>query len=191
MRRKERGRASSSAVLGVLLALATPSWAHEGEKRLIGGVEEVRVSEAGLPFLARVDSGARACSIHATSIEIRDASPNPGEDVGKAISFDVENGKGEKVRVSTTLDRVVRVRSAVGAEERPAVYLTFEWNGAPKRVLVTLRDRGQMQYKLLLGRNWLEDDFVVDVSRATAPPSAPLVPDGAGTRTGNPSRSAP
>jgi hypothetical protein len=33
-----------------------------------------------------------------------------------------------------------------------------------KKVLVTLNDRENMKYPLLLGRNFLRDDFVVNVS---------------------------
>jgi hypothetical protein len=34
-----------------------------------------------------------------------------------------------------------------------------------KKVLVTLNDREQMKYPLLLGRNFLRDDFLVNVSQ--------------------------
>jgi hypothetical protein len=151
--------------VAALLALAQPSWAAAGEKKVVGAVEEVRVAEARLPFLARVDSGAAACSIHATAIAAKGGATALAESVGKEITFDVVNAHGEKVRVCATLEKMTRVRSAVGAEERPTVYLTLESNGIRKRVLVTLKDREDMDYKLLLGRNWLEGDFVVDVSR--------------------------
>jgi hypothetical protein len=32
-------------------------------------------------------------------------------------------------------------------------------------VLVNLNDRSAMKYRLLLGRNWLENDYLVDVAR--------------------------
>jgi hypothetical protein len=31
--------------------------------------------------------------------------------------------------------------------------------------MVNLNDRSAMKYRLLLGRNWLENDYLVDVAR--------------------------
>ncbi|MBI5442109.1 MAG: ATP-dependent zinc protease [Deltaproteobacteria bacterium] len=161
-----RARPWLSALAALLLALVQATGAGAGEKKVIGAVEQVTVGEAGLPFLARVDSGARVCSIHATSIRVEEGgSPELAENVGKEISFRVENARGDDVKLRATLEKIMVVRSAVGTEERPAVYLTLESQGVKKKVLVSLRDREEMDYKLLLGRNWLEGDFLVDVSR--------------------------
>jgi hypothetical protein len=43
------------------------------------------------------------------------------------------------------------------------VMLPLEWNGVKKDVLVTINDRTDMDYPLLIGRNFLRGDFVVDV----------------------------
>jgi len=43
------------------------------------------------------------------------------------------------------------------------VPLTFRWKSMEKEVLVTLSDRNHMEYPLLLGRNFLRGDFLVDV----------------------------
>jgi hypothetical protein len=43
------------------------------------------------------------------------------------------------------------------------VPLTLRWKGVEKTVSVTLNDRNGMEYPLLLGRNFLRGDFVVDV----------------------------
>lgn len=53
--------------------------------------------------------------------------------------------------------------SAQGREKRYLVRLTLSAMGVRKTILVNLRDRSQLRYKLLLGRNWLADDFLVDV----------------------------
>jgi hypothetical protein len=63
----------------------------------------------------------------------------------------------------------VRIRSGVFADgeydRRYKVPLVFEWNGFRKEVLVTLNDRTHMEYPLLVGRNFLSGDFLVDVDK--------------------------
>ncbi len=46
-------------------------------------------------------------------------------------------------------------------DRHPVACMT--WNDASKTVLVTLNDRNAMQFRLLLGRNWLRGDYIVDV----------------------------
>ena len=65
------------------------------------------------------------------------------------------------------------VRNAVGQEERVYVELTIRHQGVEKQVQASLNDRSSLNYALLLGRNWLQDDFVVDVTRNAVPPSQP------------------
>jgi hypothetical protein len=48
---------------------------------------------------------------------------------------------------------------------RPRVTLELELGGVAKRVRVSLRDRSRMDYKLLVGRDFLAGDFLVDVDR--------------------------
>jgi hypothetical protein len=45
------------------------------------------------------------------------------------------------------------------------VRLTLSCQGIEKDTLVSLNDRSEMQYPLLLGRDFLSDDFAADVSR--------------------------
>jgi len=55
------------------------------------------------------------------------------------------------------------VRNAQGVETRYQIPLTLRWHGIDKLIRVNLRDRSAMTYKLLIGRDWLMGDFVVDV----------------------------
>ncbi|HEY9052869.1 MAG TPA: RimK/LysX family protein, partial [Gammaproteobacteria bacterium] len=55
------------------------------------------------------------------------------------------------------------VKTSEGKELRYKVPLTIKWKSTRKTVLVTLNDRRSMSYPFLLGRNWLQNDFLVDV----------------------------
>ena len=152
-----------AVLLLAALTLTVPN-AEAAEKRIVGATEVVTMEEAGLSFLGRMDTGAATTSIHAVDIEIEGAST--GKDfVGKRVAFTVMNARGEACRLTARVEKVEAVRTSEGREERLYVYLTLGRQEVEKRVLVNLNDRRAMKFRLLLGRNWLENDFLVDVAR--------------------------
>lgn len=167
-----RSRRTAGALLAALALLASgcaaTSGGGAGAARVLGATEVLRVEAAQLDFLARIDTGAGTTSIHALDLEIRDAAARAEDNVGREIRFRVVNERGEAAQLSGEIAGVVRVRSAQGTENRYAVPLDLAWRGVSKRVLVNLRDRTSMDYKLLVGRDWLRGDFLVDVDRSAA-----------------------
>jgi len=129
----------------------------------VGATAKIHVKEAALDFDARIDTGARTTSIHATEVVCENPSPDKKANIGKPISFLVTNALGEQQRVETTITDVTEVRNAQGVETRYAVPMTLYWQGNPRHINVNLRDRSAMTYKLLIGRDWLTGNCVVDV----------------------------
>jgi hypothetical protein len=123
--------------------------------RVVGAAERVRVIDADLEVLARIDTGAAACSLHAEEIEVD----------WDQVHFVLSDGNGVRQRLSAPIADHAWVNSAHGKDLRPRVALQLELGGVRKRVLVSLRDRSRMQYKMLVGRDFLAGDFVVDVAR--------------------------
>jgi len=136
--------------------------------RVVGATEVVHVEEAGLDFLARVDTGARTSSLHALDLEIEDPAPHVEDNVGHAIRFRVVNERGESARVSSVIVDVVAVRQALGTELRYAVPLHLTWRGIHRELRVNLRDRSAIDHKLLVGRDWIGEGLLVDVERNPA-----------------------
>jgi hypothetical protein len=134
------------------------------EKMTVGAVEKIYIPEVKLYFLARIDTGAKMTSINAQNIKIENPNKNKEENIGKKISFDVINEKNEQYKFVTNIVGIKQVRNAQGVETRYMVPLTLRWKDFEKKINVNLRDRTKMTYKLLIGRDWLMDDFVVDVS---------------------------
>lgn len=124
-------------------------------KRVIGPTEIVAIADASIGLPARVDTGAKTTSVHAESIEV----------VDDVVHFELVCQDGRRVMLERPLAKVRQVRSATGSEKRVFVELTLSHGGHAKPVLVNLKDRSHMAYPLLLGRNWLMDDYIVDVSR--------------------------
>ncbi len=156
-----------STVLFFLLACWLPGYAHAESsrinKRIIGQECWVHIEEIDLDFLARVDTGATSTSLHGTDFMIIDGTDDYRENVGKIINFLTVSTDGKYKRMEAEIAKVQTVVSAGGREKRYMVWLTFTTRGISKRVLANLRDRSRMKYKLLMGRDWLSKDFLVDV----------------------------
>ncbi|MHB8789856.1 MAG: putative ATP-dependent zinc protease [Desulfobulbaceae bacterium] len=136
------------------------------DKKIIGQECWVHVEGLELDFLARVDTGATTTSLHATDYLIRGESDDPLENVGKTISFQTISTGGEYKRMTAEIAKVQTVVNAQGREKRYMVWLTLTAAGVRKSILVNLRDRSAMKHKLLVGRDWLAKDFLVDVDLA-------------------------
>lgn len=136
------------------------------QKQIVGAVEFVHIlgkntSNVELHFQARVDTGAKYTSIHAENIKVDTSFAN--ED--RAISFCLVNKQGQSCKINTHVESTVSIRTSEGSERRYRVPLVIKWNNSKKTVLVTLNNRERMKYGLLLGRNWLRGDFIVDIDR--------------------------
>jgi len=118
-------------------------------KTIVGWVESVELPGISAEtFLAKLDTGAETCSLHATGIDIK----------GRKVGFTVAGA-----RHSLRLKEIRSVKSSNGGETwRPVVDLEVRFNGRRDVVEFTLANRGNMRFPVLLGRNYLHDGFLVD-----------------------------
>jgi hypothetical protein len=102
-------------------------------------------------------------------MEIQDESPKRLHNIGKKVRFLIKGENGKSEWIETTIAGAVRVKSSVFKngefDRRYKVLLTLRWKDFEKEVLVTLNDRTDMEYPLLIGRNYLRGDFLVDVAK--------------------------
>jgi hypothetical protein len=87
------------------------------------------------------------------------------DDVGKQVNFTIINEKGDQWRMSRRISSVTKVRNSQGVEYRYNVPLRIGWNDINKTVDVNLRDRSRMTYKLLVGRDWMKREVVIDLEQ--------------------------
>lgn len=123
---------------------------------IIGWKEFVRFPKLGLgPLIAKIDTGARHCALHADEIEV----------LGKRVRFSlIENGKSRSYRAP--LAGYKRIKSSNGISElRPVVRATLELGGHAFKTEVTLTDRTDMGVPMLLGRNSIKGHFIVNPAR--------------------------
>ncbi|BFM17293.1 RimK/LysX family protein [Maricurvus nonylphenolicus] len=143
----------------------------------VGETAAISVPEVGLTYLSRIDTGARVTSLHALNVEVEGVISDAGvEDeseavdkkayIGRTVRFVTLNENNQQANHTAEIIDVSRIRNAQGVEERYVIELDLEWQGLNKRVAVNLRDRSAMTYKLLIGRNWLAGDLLVDVAQS-------------------------
>lgn len=166
----------TAAIIAVFALVPHLTWAEGSPNsppttppvHILGATAIVTEISSGMQFPARVDTGAMSCSIHCDAVEIQRASVNPKENIGKHIRFRTKGADGKPKWVQTKVADFVIVRTADRDEERYKVALRLRCNDVEKNVLVTLNNREKMSYPMLLGRNFLRDDFLVNVSADSA-----------------------
>lgn len=136
----------------------------EPHKKVIGETANFIIDDQA-EFLARIDTGATTTSVHAVDLEVEEEAENMKANIGKLIHFTLVNEDGKQWRTSAVIRNVTRIKNSQGVESRYKVPLRMGWDTINKTIDVNLRDRSNMQYKLLIGRDWLEREVVVDLER--------------------------
>ena len=134
------------------------------EPQIIGIAEYVDFPDWRIRSLrAKVDTGARTSALHVENL--RELS-------GSRVRFDVRLHRTDttaRVTVETKVSRRAFVRWSSGmAAERVFVRVRVRLGGSEQVLEVGLVDRGNMIYRMLLGRAALEARYLVDVSKRYA-----------------------
>jgi len=136
--------------------------------KIYGWKEWVWVIKPEVILRAKLDTGARTCSVHATNIEEVEID---GKKWVKFTVSDPVNDKASRIRYKAPLVRVSKIKNdAGGIDERFVVALTFQIG---ERKLVgefNLNDRSKMTCAMLIGRNILEEIGYVDSAKTDLHP---------------------
>lgn len=132
-------------------------------KPTIGWREWVGLPELVIPWVkAKVDTGARSSSLHAWDVHV-------DEDTGE-VRFAVHPFQHDDVLtvpVRAPLVGMREVRSSNGeVERRPAITTTATICGQAVPIELTLTNRDDMGFRMLLGRSALKRRFLVDAGRS-------------------------
>ncbi len=127
-------------------------------KTILGQLEEIDLQDINITGItARVDSGAQTSAIWSSNIEeVKN---------GIKVVFFGEGSNfftGEKILFNDF--SVVKVKSSNGsAEKRYKVLLYIKLKDDIIHEWFTLADRSKLQYPVLIGRNILENRYLIDV----------------------------
>ena len=143
-------------------AECAPGSGDMGGKEIIGALEWLYLDSPGEHFRARVDSGAETSALSVGDIV---EFERDGDDW---VRFDFEHDSSDDVvELELPVTRVVRVRRGPGIEpeRRHVVAMDVRLGDQLQSAEFTLTDKALMNYPVMLGRAFLMDLYVVDVSR--------------------------
>ncbi len=136
---------------------------------VLGWEEWLALPELGLRALhAKVDTGAKTSALHAAVIEPFGTAENPM--VRFLIHPDPNNSDLELTCTAPVVDRRNITSSNGEVELRYVIETIVEMAGRKWRIEITLANREDMTYRMLLGRSAILSDMTVDPNRSFAQP---------------------
>jgi len=128
----------------------------------VGWCEHVALPELGVTLRAKIDTGARSCALHVTSM--REIGFDDDGNVLLDMTLPDEHGNERALRVVVV--EYAHVKDSGGhTERRPVIETLLKMGERGWRVRVTLTDRGDMRFPMLVGRTALMPDMRVHPSR--------------------------
>jgi len=148
-------------VLAIACVLAAaPMTRGADSPRMMGWLEKVRVENTGIEIVAKIDTGADYSSLDARSIR------SVRRDGENWVSFTIMGDKGQTLELERRVYRYTTIRRAGGDEQkRPTVILGLCVGSVYREVQVNLVDRSTLEYRMLIGRDFLQGRYVVDSAR--------------------------
>lgn len=130
------------------------------EIKTIGQVEYVDILPEGIRQKARIDTGAETTSINALDIEYFERDGKPW------VKFKVVQRRSGNVTEFTKpiVRNVLIKRHGAKNDRRPVIKMTLAIGSIKKKIEVSLTDRSKFEFPVLIGRNFLYGDIMVDVS---------------------------
>jgi hypothetical protein len=135
------------------------------ERLLVGRKEYVAFPEWGIRRVrAKVDTGARSSALDVLGYELWEVD---GQGLRVRLRLALNRRRSDRYRVvEAPVVRMVAVRNSGGAcEQRPLIEATIRLGAVTRRIRLTVTDRAAMRYRMILGRQALRGQFVVDVSK--------------------------
>lgn len=139
------------------------------EKTIIGHAETVFLGEdRELVYDAKVDSGAETSSIHATDVEAFQRSIVENGEVKELlfVRFKTEDDLGRPHQLERMVSRIDQVRSASGTATRYFFREVVWIHDRSYEVEMNLADRSGLSKKMLVGKNLLNQGYLIDTNKA-------------------------
>ncbi len=129
------------------------------EKKIIGRREPISLLSLELYDLdAKVDTGADSNALHCDNIVIED-------NIVHFCLLDEVHESYHGKRMSMPLYKIKKVKSSNGEIQlRPSIKVSVEFFGKKYKSIISLTNRADMKFPMLIGRRFLKDRFIVDVS---------------------------
>lgn len=135
--------------------------------RTIGWIEHVQIQSENMLLTAKIDTGADNSSIDARDVEIYEHNGD------KRVRFAVDDNHGNSVQFDQPLVRITHIkRKGTAPLERPVVPMELCVGDILKTTNVNLAKRKNFKYRMLIGRSYLKDAYLVNANQKfTAEPT--------------------
>ena len=145
-------------LLASITVLFTMSAQTHNQKHIVAGwVECAKLLPHDITVKAKLDTGAKTSSINASDLELFNI------DEKQYARFSLTHYEDKTVMFDYPVVRTAKIKRHFGRQQvRPVIALEMCLGGLCKQVEVTLVDRDGFNYQLLLGRNFLSGDVLVD-----------------------------
>ena len=132
-------------------------------KMILGSLENCDLPDLGIFDLqVRIDTGAKTSSLHVDNLSRYKKDGKPW--VKFVIHSNIHNVK-DVVECTSPLHDVRRIKSSNGvSEERYVIKTDVHLGNKSWPIEITLTDRSDMSYLMLLGREAMKDKILVDPS---------------------------
>lgn len=125
----------------------------------IGWIEHVSIQPQNMLMKAKIDTGADNSSIHAEGIQVIE------KDGDKYVQFTIRNKQDESLQLEKPLIRYALIkRKDAEPLKRPVVEMELCLGNTMKTVHVNLANRENFKYRMLIGRSFLKQGYLVDSS---------------------------
>ena len=139
----------------LLLWFSTAYLVHA--KEVVGWVEKVQIFPGELVVKAKIDSGAKTSSLNCKCYNFFE------RDGKEWVKFTVVNEAGDTIELEQPVVRIAKIKRHYNEkQERPVVKLGLCLANTYKETEFTLIDRSGLNYQILVGRQYLEDEFLID-----------------------------
>ena len=144
------------ALLLLVLAAVIPA-TPVSAKEVVGWVEKTVIYPGNIQVKSKIDTGAKTSSLHCECITPIKRNARDW------VSFSVRNFKGEIIMLEKPVHRIAKIKRHFGeTQERYVVKLGICLGSVYREEEVTLVDRSGFNYQMLIGRNFIKKDFLVD-----------------------------
>lgn len=129
-------------------------------KTVVGWVDRAKVYPGGIALRARMDSGADSSSLRVRSMRRFERDGTPW------LRVQVTDRRGHVHTLEAPVVRHIRIKRHTGEpSRRPVIELGVCVGTVYKDVQASVTDRGRLNYPLLIGRDFLAGDFMIDSAR--------------------------
>ncbi len=152
------------AALLPAFCVISPAFAASASPGVFGWVEEGLIEPEGIAMKIKLDTGALTSSMDAKDLQRFDRDGEHWVRFKIEVT-DAKTGKLSIVDFERPVERNVKVRGAGGTEHRPVVMMTMCIGRQLYTEQFSLKNRGKMNYPVLIGRRTLEHLGAVNVAR--------------------------